>query len=563
MAERRSARDLAPVGPLAMVDRASTLARAGGVAVLGPAWLGGGLLAATVLSLWYVERIEGISSLRLPLALLLVCAWWARSYLLGRAARRVAAAMWDTPPEPEAGRAVDVLRTSLVVGLGLWCWSWLLVLGSLAGPVGVLLVLPLFVLRGGIAPSWIARSACTAHAGWRGLLSAARDSAGERVSGVFTETFLLLGALGLTLNLFGVLIVSVVLLRSFGGFELSALESFVSPENTFVLMAVAAVALVFFEPLRAAHSAAAYVGARVREEGLDLRVSVDAAIEHSSGRRGRKGATAAAAALLLATAAIWSPSGASAQPDLPPPPGLGAEPASTDPAEPTDVLFGHDPGAMPVFEVEPRDLGVQGEVDQILARPEFREFEDDRGAGLRDLLDRAFEWLLRPREELPQLDGARLPTIPLPGASAFIAIGVILLLGIGVYLYVTRRRAEAEAHEASALAAVSEDIRDRAPTSFLDEAASLAEQGRLRDALRSLYLATLVALDRRRWIAFDPYLTNWQYLRQMPRGQVRDAFRSFTRLFDHKWYGREDTTAADYERCRALAAEIVERGQAA
>ena len=44
----------------------------------------------------------------------------------------------------------------------------------------------------------------------------------------------------------------------------------------------------------------------------------------------------------------------------------------------------------------------------------------------------------------------------------------------------------------------------------------------------------------------------------MPRGTMRDAFRLFTRLFDHKWYGREDTSREDYERCRELAAQIVE-----
>ncbi len=562
MRPRRSARDLGPVGPVGILDRAFTLAREGGLAVWGPSWLGGGLLAAAVLSTWYVERVEGITSLRPLLALALVCAWWARAYLLGRSARRATAAMWDTPPEPDAGRAVDVLRTAVVVGLGLWCWSWLLVVGSLAGPLGVVLVLPLFVLRGAIAPSWIARSACTTRAGWRCFLAAARDSSGQRVSGVLSEGFLLIGALGLALDLFGVLLFAVILLRSFGGFELSALESFVSPENTFVLMTIAALALVLFEPLRAAHSAAAYVGARVRAEGLDLRVSVEAAIEHSSAKRGRKRVAAAAASVAVLFAASLSPATlAHAQPDVPAPPLFSGPEAAEVSAEPPP--FGHDPGAIPYFEIGPQDSNVQTEVDQILARPEFREFEDDRGAGLRDLLDRMFQWLLRPQDDLPEMGGARLPTIPLPGASAFILIGVLLLLGVGIYLFSTSRREEARSKQVSALAAVSEDIRDRAPTSFLDEAALLAEQGRLREALRALYLATLVALDRRRWIAFDPHLTNWQYLRQMPRGPLRDTFRSFTRLFDHKWYGQEDTTPADYERCRALAADIVEREQVA
>ncbi len=559
---RRAARDLAPLGPVGILDRALALAREGGAEVLVPAWLGGAVLAAALLSLYYVERVEGITSFRLPGALIVVLAFWARAWLLGRAARRVTASLWDSAPEPEAGRAIDVLRTSMVVGLGLWGWGWLLVLGSLGGPIGVLLVVPFFMFRGGVAPSWIARAACTARAGWRGFFAAFGDSNGQRFAGIVTEALLLSGAVGLILNLFGVLVLGVVLARAFGGFELAALETFVSPENTFVLLVVAAVALVLLEPVRAAHSAAVYVGARVREEGLDLRVAVDAAIEHSNDKRGRGIAPAARAAAMVGLALLGAASARAQTPWEPPPPPdygdygvYGEEPLPAD-LPPADLAT--DPGPIPYVELEPRDLAVQEEVDAILARAEFREFEDHRGDGLRDLVDRVFEWLGRPREELPRMDGPGLPRIPLPGASAFIVIGLALLLGVLAYLFVTRQQALKQAQVESALAAVSKDIRDRPPVSFLEEAAALAEQGKLREALRALYLATLVALDRRRFIAFDPHLTNWQYLRQMPRGSIRDAFRHFTRLFDHKWYGREETSRDDYERCRELARQIVE-----
>ncbi|MCB9592228.1 MAG: DUF4129 domain-containing protein [Sandaracinaceae bacterium] len=556
MSARRPTRDLAPVGPVGLVDRAFVLAREGGLEVTGPAWLGGALLAATALAIFYVERVEGITSLRLPAALLLALAWWGRAYLIGRSARRVAATMWDSEPEPEAGRAVDVLRTSLVVGLGMWCWSWMLVVGSLAGPIGVALVLPFFALRGAVAPSWTARAACTAKAGWRGFWAAIQDSAGQRFAGIVTESLLLAGAMGLVLNLFGVVLFAVLLARSLGGFELAALESFVSPSNTFVVLVIASCALVLLEPVRAAHAAAVYVGARVREEGLDLRVSVDTAIAHSNAKRGQGAAPVARAAAMIAVVLLGASRVDAQEPpvfDPPPAPELFDEAPYTPPVD-----LPSDPGPLPSYAAQPRDVEVQGDVDAILARAEFREFEDDRGAGLRDLIDRFFDWLGRPRDELPDMNGARLPTLPLPGAWAFIVLGGALLIGVGIYLFVTRQQAAKQAQVESALASVSADIRDRPPRSFLEEAALLAEQGMLREALRSLYLATLVALDRRRFIAFDPHLTNWQYLRQMPRGSLRDAFRHFTRLFDHKWYGREDTSREDYERCRELAAQIVE-----
>ena len=128
---------------------------------------------------------------------------------------------------------------------------------------------------------------------------------------------------------------------------------------------------------------------------------------------------------------------------------------------------------------------------------------------------------------------------------------------VAIYLFATMKR-DGKVKGPASTAAVPIDPRERAPSSFLDEAARLAETGDLREALRALYLATLVSLDRRRMIAFDPHLTNWQYMRQLPRGGMRDSFGQFTRVFDHTWYGREETTYVLYERCRGLAREIVE-----
>ena len=560
---RRPARELAPAGPLGLLDRAFSLAREAGMEALVPSWIGGGLFASSLLGAYYVERVEGITTLRPLLALGVVLAWCLRVYLLGRAARRVTRGLWDAEPPADAGRAVDVTRSALVVGMGLWCWAWLLVAGGLAGALGVVLVLPFFALRGAVAPSWIARSACTSQGGWRVLLGALHDQSGQRVSGVLTESMFLLGALGLTFNLFMTTGAVVLLLRSFAGLEIAAVESFLSPSNTFVLLAVAASGLVLLEPVRAAHSAAAYVGARVRADGLDLRASLEEAIAHAHGAPGEKRPeTLAVRAAAVAAAAIVLSSAIALAQDVPPPPDFNLPPQEELQLEvpPVPEVFAQPsaPGPLPILEIEPRDASIQDDVGRILARSEFREFEDDRGEGLRDLIERVLTWLFQNRDA-PSIDAPTFPRIGLPGPWVFIALGAALLLAVAAYLLIARRRAEGEAAERHVLAASSADLRDRAPTSFLEEAAALAHSGELRGALRSLYLATLVSLDRRRWIAFDPHLTNWQYSRQIPRGMIRDRFGSFTRLFDHKWYGEEPTTLSDYEHCRELALEIVDQ----
>ncbi|HEY8432816.1 MAG TPA: DUF4129 domain-containing protein [Sandaracinaceae bacterium] len=548
--------DLRPVGPLTMLDRAIALAREAPSEVALPSWLGGALVAAVILATYYFERVEGVHTLRLPLAFLLVLAWWGRALLLGRAARAAAQRLWDARPDPDAGRPSSVLRTSIVVGFGLWAWSWLLVLGSLGGAMGVVFVLPMLALRGAVAPSWIARASLEPDAGFRAFFRAIADNAGRRGAGVLVEAMILFGALGLALNVFVAAVFGVVLGRAFGGFELATIETFLSPSNTFVLLCVGAIALLALEPVRAALSASCYVDARVRAEGLDLRAAIEDAVAHSARRpRAESDARKAAAALLVvASCTVSSAVAQEPPPAFPPPPMEGSSEDLSPPYDPL-VTFPDpiSPHVDPPVVLGPEDREVQAQIDAILARPEFREFAEHRGTGLRDLIERLLEWLFRPRDEPSGID---IPGVDfdLPGASFFITVGAILLVAVGAYLWLTRKKEKSEAAKSEAV--VTSDPRDRPPAAFLDDAARLADAGDLREALRALYLATLVALDRRRLIAYDPHLTNWQYLRQMPRGEARDAFAQLTRLFDYKWYGHEETTREDYERCRALARAI-------
>ncbi|MGE0784420.1 MAG: DUF4129 domain-containing protein [Sandaracinaceae bacterium] len=558
---RRGQRDLGPTGPLGTIDRSLALVRAGGLDAALPALSGGAILALTVLFVYYAERVEGISSLRLLFAFVLVLAWWMRSYFASRSARAYAGAMWGVTPERPS--VLDVVRTSSVVLLGLWVWSWLIAAASLGGVFVVLLVLPLFAFRGAIAPSWLARSGCEQGAGWRAFYGAVRDNDTRRIEGMIIEGLLIAGGLGIALNLYVAALAGVVLLRTFAGLELASVESFLSASNTFVTLSIAAITVVLLEPLRAAYSAQVFVGARVRAEGLDLLVALEDAIRYSRGRP-RADRAARAAVLLLSLGLASVAARASAQ-DLspppervePPPPAVIEAPSALAP----DVEVGPGQAMMgPDYEeedIDPRDLDVEHRVDAILGRPEFREFEDRRGDGLADLIERLLDWLLRPREAPAGLRPVSLPSIPLPPAWVFVVIGVLILGAVGAYLLATRAKDERKDADGPADPVRGLDPRERPPASFLDEATALAAKGDLRAALRSLYLATLVSLDRRRLIAFDPHRTNWHYLRQMARSETREQFAQLTRLFDHKWYGEEPTTDDDYRTCRDLAIRIV------
>ncbi len=59
-----AARELRPLGPLEVVDRALLIVRRGGWAATLRPMAGGVVLASAGIGAWYVERIEGVRSLR-------------------------------------------------------------------------------------------------------------------------------------------------------------------------------------------------------------------------------------------------------------------------------------------------------------------------------------------------------------------------------------------------------------------------------------------------------------------------------------------------------------------
>jgi hypothetical protein len=563
-------RDLVSLGPLAFLDRALLLVRRGGWRLWVPSIGGGALVAAVLLALYHVERVEGVRSARPLFAFMIVLAWWARSLLLARAARETVKSAWERAELPEgSGRPLDVVRTSSWVALGLWVWLWLLLGVSLVGPFAVLFALPLLALRGLWAPSWLARTACTTDGGLRAIGKAIGDTNGRRASMVTVEFLILIGLIGLLLNLYLTVLGGLLVGRSILGLDIAFVDSFLSLKNTFVLLVIAAIGVLLLEPLRVAQSALAYIDARVRQEGVDLQLAVDEAVRAAEKRQGpRFGAVSRAAIVLVA---CFAPMNAAAQdmredvelrplppgtgPDgIAPPidPGAGVPTGTAMPPKNPDTLFYER------FEPAPAsadDGSVREELDRVLDRPEFVEYEDNRGKSIREWIERVLADLFDTPDEVEAPQGPNF-AIPLPPGEIFMVLGGFLLVLIVAYLAYTYLRDRTPSSSRAAAAAgekPAEDPRDRAPEEHLDDAALLARDGDYRAALRALYLATLVSLDRRGFIQFDPALTNWQYIRQMSPSTTRRDFAQFTRVFDYKWYGDEPTLESDYLVCRAIA----------
>ena len=152
----------------------------------------------------------------------------------------------------------------------------------------LLAVLPLLALRGALAPSYLARAACTEERGLGALKRAIEDTRGARAALLAVESILSGGFLALFANLYAlgalVLALANTVLGPRRGFSLSA---FLSPDNEFVPLLLLAIAALLFEPLRAALSAWAFTEARGRNEGADLHAAIDALSQPRSDKAGR------------------------------------------------------------------------------------------------------------------------------------------------------------------------------------------------------------------------------------------------------------------------------------
>jgi hypothetical protein len=508
-----------------LVDDALLIVRRAAPSQLARGWLASLPLGTVALLLYYLERVEGFRTPRLVLAAALVLAFWLRFYLLALLARDFVHVLRPTLPLPAAAPSwVNVACTASVAAFGLWCWAWpMLGLGRLS-VFAVLGLLPLFALRGAVAPSYLARAACAEERGLAAFARAVEDTRGARAAMLTLELLLAGGFVLLFGNLYLLGALVLLLANSVLGLDVAFVSAFLAPDNEFVPLLLLGITLLLFEPLRAALSALAFAEARGRNEGADLHAAIDALARARPGSvtdAASRGIGAVLCSLLFIAAS--------------------ASPAFAQASE----------GVENVAQTETRDRLVRARAQRILERGEFHEFDENDSDGLQlaELFDRLF--------------GRKSDADPLPAASprfelrlppwAVVLASLFLLAVVAAYVSAEARKAAAHPRPIDAVASTSAVTPPHKPAALLSDAAALARSGEYRDALRTLYSATLVALDRARLIRLDPSRTNGQYVRSMPSGPARQQFGVFTETFECKCYGDEPVTQADYEQAKSLA----------
>lgn len=207
----------------------------------------------------------------------------------------------------------------------------------------------------------------------------------------------------------------------------------------------------------------------------------------------------------------------------------------------------------------PREVDAAGELRQILQEPEFLPLaERPELAGLMERLDLSktdswwasfWNWI-KGRLFQPGQVNWNFPNWRLPELSGIEWVLYSILAGLLLYLvarllsHAMHRKAltgvrRAPVPERRELAAShTENALDHPVDAWEEFARDWLQRGEIRQAVRALYLASLVHLHQDRRINYHRALTNWTYVRQF-RGAPTDkeVLSSLTRMFDEFWYG--------------------------
>jgi len=210
------------------------------------------------------------------------------------------------------------------------------------------------------------------------------------------------------------------------------------------------------------------------------------------------------------------------------------------------------------------DPQARQKLDRVLADRAFHEAEPNvvqkQAIRFQSWVGEKVRRLFRP------LQRARPPNVPTntPGAGPVARLlslfgspllRILLVLALAAILaFVIARQWRKKARKPAEDAAPP----PRTAAEWWQYADTLAAGGDYRAAVRALFLGTLTELDARRLVAFDPALTDREYLREAQRQQwwLVEPLRPFVRLVEAVVYADAPCTATEYARARGFTDEV-------
>jgi hypothetical protein len=193
----------------------------------------------------------------------------------------------------------------------------------------------------------------------------------------------------------------------------------------------------------------------------------------------------------------------------------------------------------------------RAQLDRILARPEYR-LDKERESAIKRFLYSLLETISRFLRRLgstpvgePELPNTGL----LSGFRILLVIIVFVASAIGAIYIIERLRRKRQRKEVKDVREVlgEELAGDVTSGDLLATAAGLAKQGDYRTAIRRVYIALLLDLERRGKLPLHPSKTNRDYLNALrSERNIYPTFSMMTGAFEVIWYGQRRATKEDF-----------------
>ncbi len=209
-------------------------------------------------------------------------------------------------------------------------------------------------------------------------------------------------------------------------------------------------------------------------------------------------------------------------------------------------------GLMPAASPLPDPETIRRTAEQVLHRPDYQLApQSDSGLTLLELLLRLLRWVLTPFLWLLNTLAGLPGWLRWPIALGLAALLILLVFHIGYTIVGAVRGPRQKRGLAEALPRMSRD-----PAALERQAAEAVSRGDLITAVRLLFMACLLRLERAEKRPFKAGTTNREHLRRHRDSPVFEPLRLFVEIIETRWYGRGICGLEDYEACRAAHARI-------
>jgi len=176
---------------------------------------------------------------------------------------------------------------------------------------------------------------------------------------------------------------------------------------------------------------------------------------------------------------------------------------------------------------------------EILARPEFQW---DAGQPAPDWFQRILNAFF---DFLERLAFGVQNTVYYGRVPLMIGAALLLILSL---FYISRNLSRSLVREAELAAEGGDNEALLTSKGAIQRAQTLSSQGDYRNAIRYLYLSSLLVLDERGLMRYDRSRTNREYLRSVSsRPQLANPLRDVIDVFDKVWYGFESVDEQTYQ----------------